>query len=351
MIYIIKNVEKNIIHCLSESEYHKFCLSNRLDKIKLKKTCKNPNVYNGDDKRNEHKGFSMMNITDDNGGSLKPNIEVDFSDLKNVIDGLLSAHEKKFITKLDVPENIVAEDKNTYQALLFADYHYPYFNIALDKIFKQFLKDNKFDEIVDMGDGVDAGAIGKHLNLEDDKMDLYSELMGYKDFLKQVKELSNNTRLVVLEDNHYHNRLKRYIAENPAMQNMIKDIDFPYDEKIPFGKPYFPLQQYGQKIIGAIHGIYANDHFAKKLTIDYPTSMIQAHTHTIQQYHNNNGKSGYSIPAMCKPDMAYLFNRPNRWRFGFAVLTFLKNENVYKLDILEMKNGCIVYNNKIYKGE
>ncbi len=154
--------------------------------------------------------------------------------------------------------------------------------------------------------------------------------------------------MTVLSDNHFVMRLKRYIAQNPAMKNMIREVDFGYDEKIAHGIPYFPLNEYGQNKIAGIHGINCSDNFTKGLTMDYNHDMFQAHTHTIQVYHNKNSKTAFGLPCMCKLEMAYMMGRAHRWRQGWTVLSWFPKENRYTFEIIEYKEGKAIYRDKIY---
>ena len=129
---------------------------------------------------------------------------------------------------------------------------------------------------------------------------------AFKDYVQKIKNIIPNAKFSIVEDNHYHLRKARFIAENPAMKNMIKDIKFDFDEITKHGKPYFPLKEYGNNRIAGIHGIFFNDVFTKNNTINYPFDIFQFHTHTIQMYKSNNGLISWGMPCLCKKEMAYL---------------------------------------------
>ena len=76
------------------------------------------------------------------------------------------------------------------------------------------------------GDGIDASALGKHLNLEEEKSDLHQEMEAFRSYAEKIKSTLPNAKMSSLACNHYSLRKTRFIAENPAMKNMIKDIEF-----------------------------------------------------------------------------------------------------------------------------
>lgn len=274
------------------------------------------------------------------------NIKLDLTDLTKTLNEITNKYESTYVKKSPII------NKDIYKAVLFSDYHYPYFDKGCSKAFKDFINDNKniIDELVDVGDGADCGALSTHLHLEDEKMDLYKELEGYAEFTKDLKSILG-CKMTVLSDNHYTLRMKRYLAQNPAMKNMIREIDFGYDEKVSHGVPYFPLREYGQNKIAGIHGINCSDNFTKSLTTDYNFDMFQGHAHSIQVYHNKNTKTAYGLPCMCKLEMAYMLGRAHRWRQGWSVLSWYPKEDRYTLDIIEYKDGKAIYKDKVYKGD
>ena len=243
--------------------------------------------------------------------------------------------------------------KVCYTALLVGDEHWSYQCDQSINIVYQFVEKhkNEIDEVVFGGDGIDASALGKHLNLEEKKNDLYTEMEAFKNYAEKIKSMIPNAKMSALEDNHYHLRKARFIAENPAMKNMIKDIKFNFNVVVKHGKPYFPLNEYGNNLIAGIHGIFFNDVFTKNNTMNYPYHMLQFHTHTIQMYKGNNGLISYGMPCLCKKEMAYLQGRPTRWENGFGVLKYFPKEHRYTIEYCIIRDGIGIYRDEVYKVE
>jgi len=246
--------------------------------------------------------------------------------------------------------NASSNKKDVYTAILLGDEHFCYEDKPSINIVYNFIEKHKenIDEILFGGDGIDASSWGKHLNLESEKHDLYKEMETFKTYAQKIRNIVPKAKFSIVEDNHYHLRKDRFIAENPAMRNMIKDIKFDFDEITKHGKPYFPLHEYGNNIIAGIHGIYFNDVFTKNNTVNYSTDLFQFHTHTIQTYKGNNGITSYGIPCLCKKEMAYLQGRPTRWENGFGILKYFPKKNRYSIEYCIIKQGIGVYRDELY---
>src|SRR5574344_387204 len=98
--------------------------------------------------------------------------------------------------------------KVCYTALLVGDEHWSYQCDQSINIVYQFVEKhkNEIDEVVFGGDGIDACSLGKHLNLEKKKNDLYTEMEAFKNYAEKIKSIIPNAKMSALEDNHYHLR-------------------------------------------------------------------------------------------------------------------------------------------------
>lgn len=233
------------------------------------------------------------------------------------------------------------------KAIIFGDTHFPYQNEKVINIIKQLIEEYKFDEIIMAGDIIDGSTLSKFLIYEDESLELWEEIEILKRFVMELKELSDSSKIVLLGDNHFDERLLRYMLEHPEIKNLIKDFEIPVDEKIEYNKPYFPFTQ---RQIGIIHGYISSKYFAEKYSKDFQHSLIVFHTHTLQTYHAENGNSVYGIGCSCKLNMGYLRNKPTRWRNSFCILNYDTKIRKYFVEIIEVKDGYIYYNGKIYKG-
>ena len=242
--------------------------------------------------------------------------------------------------------------KNEYVAVLYGDIHFPYVNEKALSILYQVIEDIQPDLIVDGGDGIDNSALSSFPNFELKRTSLLTEMEMWEKHLKHMKSLvDGDVDIVWLQDNHFSMRLKKFIAENPALNGVFRDIQFEFDEVIDYNVPYFPFHKQKQNKIAVIHGYSARDNFTKLLTLNHNHDMIQFHTHTSQMYRATNGNVAFGVGCMCKTDMAYLHNRPTRWVNQFAILKWYPEIKKYTLEYVTIDpRGVAVYNGKIYKG-
>lgn len=310
MIYkILNHIDGEYLE-LNEDQLRSFLKNNEMIRAKLMYTC--AELCSEGNRRNTYSGYSITEVISEN---------------------------------KEIEE--VKEKSKIKKALLFTDAHFPYESKSTVSIIKQIAADYTFDEVVDMGDGVDAGALSDHLRLETDKLNLYEEMNLYKSFIYSLKKLQKNAKFTMLGDTHLTCRLERFIAKNHSMKNMVKDINLGHDLYTEHGEVYYP---FGQEKIGLIHGINFSDVFTKKLTLDYRSDMVQGHCHVHQLYIGNNGLKGYGMPSACKKNMAYLQGKVNRWTNGFAILSYYEDIKEYVLEIVEVNNDKAVYKDKIYRG-
>lgn len=353
MLFLVRDSRDDSLKRFTISEYNRFITTYNLEKSKMRKTCKK--LYTGNDGRNWHKGFRLEDIIDENleqelekSSRLVP--EYTFRPISYVDLGQENIHNKVDETMKKLYPSV--NNKDVYTAILLGDEHFKYESKPAINIVYKFIEKykNDIDEVLFGGDGIDASGLGKHLNLEEEKHDLYQEMEAFKNYAEKIKNIVPKAKFSIVEDNHYHLRKARFIAENPAMKNMIKDIKFDFDEVSKHGKPYFPLREYGNNLIAGIHGIFFNDVFTKNNTVNYPMNIFQFHTHTIQTYKGNNGLISYGIPCLCKKEMAYLQNRPTRWENGFGILKYFPKEHRYSIEYCIINNNIGIYRDEVYHG-
>lgn len=246
--------------------------------------------------------------------------------------------------------------KDVLTAVIVSDIHFCRESKESVSILYQVLSDIKeeVDEFIDLGDGVNNDALSSYVCVEDKKYTLYEEVVAYKNHMDNVIGfLGKEVKYVVTQDNHFHLRKKRFLAENPAMVGLIPDISDKFDQEVPHGKLYFP---FNQNRVGCIHGISINDYFTKKHIEMYGGyDVICGHTHTMQLYVGPSGttdippRRSYGIPSMCSV-MEYLNGKPSRQVNGFAVLTYNIESNLYNIEYVVVENSTAMFRGKLYKG-
>ena len=252
-----------------------------------------------------------------------------------------------------------AENKIVHTAVLVSDIHFNYQNVHALDILYQILGDIKeqIDEYIDMGDGVNNNALSAFRDTETKQFTLAEELSSYKTHMEHIQEnilAGEDIKYVVLNDNHFHLRKKRFLAEYPALKGLIPDLSNNFDEEVEHGKLYFPFEN---KRVGLIHGVCWNDFFTKAHLQRYGRyDVICGHTHTMQVYTSQSGTvndpamRSYGIPSMCNI-MSYVDGQPTRQVNGFAVMTYDKDTENYNIEYVVVENGCAMFRGKLYRSE
>jgi len=251
--------------------------------------------------------------------------------------------------------DIGKKNKEVRTACLVGDLHFKYENKDAVDILYQVLEDYKgvIDEYIDLGDGVNNNALSSFDDTELVKYDLNEEVEAYVAHMNTVKDILNNTvKFTAVEDNHYHLRVKRFVAKNPGLAGMLKDIDFKFDEQVPHGKLYYP---FGQNRVGMIHGIKTSKYVTANTLMCYQSDIIHAHTHSSQHYTAYDGltkqdiypRKGWGVPSMCT-QMEYVNGKPSRQNTGFVFLVFDKKTNNYSMEYIFVEKGVAIFRGKKY---
>lgn len=294
--------------------------------------------------RTHNKGFKLEVIKCD------PNEDYIFED-----DNIEIEEKEVHINVRKYAPRTFKNNNNLRLAILSGDKHFCYQDKDAIDIMLQVCEDYKdfIDEFIDGGDGINNDALGKFPSTEEKRYTLYDEMVSFEAHLKEVKSIIPKAKFIIVEDNHYHLRKERFLAENPAMRGMLKDIDFPFDVKMPHGSPYHP---FGQNRIGVIHGLKTNDNFTKGHSTLFKEDIINFHTHSSQHYTCKNGskilnkqaQKMWGAPSMCK-QMAYMNGSPSRSNTGFIMLWYDLESDNYNLNYVYVEDGVAVLNGKVYK--
>ena len=256
---------------------------------------------------------------------------------------------------IDEKEYIPTPKSDVKTAVLVGDIHFKYEDKDAINILYQVLKDigQSLDEYIDLGDSVNNNALSRFADVETDTHTLYEEIKAYEEHMGIVSSLLGpNTKKIIIQDNHYHLRKKKFLAENPGLIGLLPDLSHMFDYESPHAKLYFP---FGQKRVGCIHGNSFGDFFTKQHLNQYSKyDVINGHCHTMQQYTSTSGteydpaRRGYGIPSMCR-HMEYLNGTPSRQVCGFGVLTYDEVSNNYGIEYAIVENKRATFRGKVYE--
>ena len=247
----------------------------------------------------------------------------------------------------------------------WSDSHHPFIDPIAHEAVYRFCKGKKIDTHVHIGDCLDLGGIGHHV--EDDYIAQYEDpvlvgLQSLGNHFNRLFKLTPKARMVWIFGNHT-DRLFRFVKKHPAWRGIID-------------KPLELLKNYGEcpmanKIeivhltdytddfkIGKMHychGFSSGKHVACTHVEQYDESVTFGHAHTMQMFtkaKRDSPKAGYCIGHMLsKGARKYLKGAPTRWVTGFAVMEYDKKTGNFTQHLLPIVDGGFFFGGKYYSGK
>lgn len=228
----------------------------------------------------------------------------------------------------------------------------------------QYIDDNKWDEVVHLGDILDFGCISTHntnnLRVIEGARVAKDYTMGNK-FLDELETAVHNynreCKITVLRGNH-DAWIEKYINANPALAGILEmetGLHFAA-RNINFVDYWIKGDVYKIGKATFIHGQYTNDHHAKKHADAFGCNVFYGHLHDVQGYSkvnrgDNHTLVGQSMGCLNKYDMPYMQGRPSRWQQAFGVFYFLPN-GLFNYQVIRIFNHQFISpEGKLYKPE
>jgi predicted phosphodiesterase len=236
------------------------------------------------------------------------------------------------------------------------DWHVPFHDKEVMRLFLSWCKENKPDVIHINGDFIDFPQISKYdkdpariLHLQDD-LDKGIEIFG------QIRK-ANPTAKIYFEDGNHEGRIKSYKWSRPELsklrsmnvQTMLEMERFKI-HYLPYGVPYIwqnKFMIYHGSIARQAAGASAKGELEK-----WGVSGISGHTHRGSCYSKTDAageKVWYENFCMCmKQKVDYIVGVPN-WQHGFSVIYFNNKDKEYYVQQVPIINHRFMFNGKIFK--
>lgn len=208
---------------------------------------------------------------------------------------------------------------------------------------KAFLADLKSldpDEIVMLGDHVDAGGLfSKHKKKCKEDMEYsYSEdIKAANEFLDAILARASKAKIHYIEGNHeYH--IERWASENidnekdvklfvegnaPEFKLKLKDRGIKYYKQMEFYQGISIRNTIRLGHCFFTHGITASKFATAKHVEKFGSNVVHGHTHRAQEYKTKTVKAA-AIGGWCPGTLSvlqptYLHNEPSEWSHGYGV--------------------------------
>lgn len=248
------------------------------------------------------------------------------------------------------------------KTLIIPDIQFPNHNSQLLVNVEKYMADEKWDNLVYLGDSLDMDAIS-HFALDSGN----NRALEGKRLKKQYAEFSKILRrhrkivgkkcgITFFMGNHEENP-ERFIDKYPTLEGMLE-----VEENIPFrelnidivpprafkkiGKAYFIHGDIGQGYMPVCH--------SKKVVETYNRNVIYGHSHTFQAFTKvspmgiDETHTAYCLPALADINPEWSKDKPNRWLNGFGVM-YSNDTHFILIPIVAVYNGFIAPNGKFYK--
>ncbi len=252
------------------------------------------------------------------------------------------------------PVLAAASNKGVLTALLYGDTHIPYQDERTLSIVRQIVTMLQPSLLVNMGDLLDCYSISRFDKDPQRTETLQDEIDAARVHLAQMRQLSPQSRVVLLEGNH-EDRLRRLLwglkgeaavlAKLTAFNQVITwpkllDLDGLGVEFVPYGKhsqfsflPKF-LLKHGDRI-----SQYSAYTAAAELR-HHNKSGASGHTHRLGVYHRNE-YVWVETGCTCTTTPDYVAD-PN-WQNGCVVLSFDQATGAVAVESVEIRNGLAMF--------
>jgi predicted phosphodiesterase len=247
------------------------------------------------------------------------------------------------------------------KALILADIQFPQHNAELLKNVEKYMADEKWDDLIYLGDALDMDAISHHAFEEGNNRALEGKRLKkdyelFASILRRHKKLVGNKCNITFFKGNHEEWADQFVDKYPTLEGMIEMEDnLPFKElgidiirprrwkKI--GKVLFIHGDIGRGYVPTVH--------AKKVVELYNMNVVYGHHHSFQAYTRvspmgiEETHTAYCLPAVADISPEWNKDQPNAWLNGFGVM-FYNEDNFTLMPIVAVHNKFIAPNGKAY---
>ncbi len=245
--------------------------------------------------------------------------------------------------------------------VIAGDFHYPYHDKRLLKLFLAFLKDFKPDTLILPGDGFDFYQLSSFGKSPERLTTLQNEIDGWVNVLELFAPLAR--RKEYLEGNHCF-RLRRYLINKAPELSSLRSLTV--EEQFSLNKLGWRYQRcpspdkfihnymkIGPELwVGHFDACSEISTFtARKLVEKFHISIIQAHTHKGGDYFKRNSRGFLrGTENFCLCDLEASYDAYPNWQHGWTVVMKKRNDARFQVIPINVTNYGFFFGNTEYKG-
>lgn len=238
--------------------------------------------------------------------------------------------------------------------LIVPDIHFPEQDERALEILFHVMKEDQFDEIVQLGDMLDMYPISS-FSKDPEKvgLGLRNEIVMARAFLEKVRKLQPKAKITLLKGNH-EARFDRYVIDKaPGLAHLFdyRDLLGLKDLKIDYNDSIYKIGR-----LHLMHGTLVRAHSAyscKSHFDKYNMSIIHGHTHRMGAYYKTNLETTYTVQEMgclCQLNPEYTKDKGvTDWQQGFGIVYIDKKSGWFFTVPFPIVNHTTIYKDKVIK--
>lgn len=245
---------------------------------------------------------------------------------------------------------------NISRTVILPDLHYPYTDMPALHAALHFIRKNRPQRIVLLGDNLDCEPVSRHSKGKPglrEKGGLRRDIDGFvRNILSPIENLAPSAEKWFFEGNH-EAWVQQTIDEQPELQGCI---DLPTLLNLK-QRGWEWVQQGETRYVSRavlLHGdsVGAGMHVSKKLVDAYCTTAIMGHVHTLGMHtktslaRKTDKWLGVTLPCLSSLAPRYAKNQPNSWLHGFGIIE--EWGRFFNLYVPIITEGKFVYGGRQY---
>lgn len=247
-------------------------------------------------------------------------------------------------------------------ALVANDFHLPFDDRRVVKLFLSFAKNIKPDTVFLNGDVIDAYEMSRFDRDPRRGATIDKELKMGTELIAQLRSDLPKARIVFVEGNHEH-RIRRYIIKNAPSLTWVQGLKLPSLLQLDkYRVEYIPCDadtfvdtyvQYGPLLVGHFSTCRSQSGATARALLDqFGTNCLQGHTHSIGSA-NKLIYPNKQIAAWengCLASLKPSYCNPRNWCHAMSVIHKENRGSYFQLQQLPIINYQFRYGDKHYRG-
>lgn len=245
-----------------------------------------------------------------------------------------------------------------HKLLVIPDLQVPYHDVRSLTAVEQVMADDDWDEVVQIGDFMDHDCISHHNVGQLRKIEgktLFADYGVGNAILDRWQKIAKSAKITILEGNHDY-RPEKLVDAQPQLRGLVETANGLNLRKR--GVRWVPFWSEGELYhVGNatfIHGLYTNEHHAKKHVMRYGVNVFYGHLHDVQCFPlvlmgEDKTIVGQSLGCLCRYDQAWMQGKPSNWQQAFAAFYFFP-DGYFTYEVVRIFKHRFYFRGRTYQG-